>query len=287
MTQRRRIGLWSVPLILVMAVAVASVTDHAGGQTSAAGPPPQVAAHRGGALLWPENSLLAFRSAVALGVELLETDVHLTADGRPVILHDPTLDRTTTGTGPVHAARAPDLASLHLRARDGRVTDERIPDLGAVLDLVRSSRVDLLLEIKVDSDGRRYPGIEAAVIAAVKASDLLERTVVMAFEPETLARVRELESSARTLLLVGRGRTQRDRVGPEDVVARARALGALAIGLNHRLVDAASIDAARRAGLRIAAWTVNEPEDVHRMRALGVDILITDRPDLARQLLAR
>jgi glycerophosphoryl diester phosphodiesterase len=96
-----------------------------------------VAAHRGGAALWPENSLLAYRGALALGVDLLETDVHLTADGEVVVLHDPTLDRTTTGAGPVRDARRVDLAPLRLRARDGSATQEPIPTLGELLALLR------------------------------------------------------------------------------------------------------------------------------------------------------
>ena len=99
---------------------------------------PLVAAHRGGAALWPENSLLAFRNALALGVDCLESDVHLTADGELVILHDPTLDRTTTGTGPVAERRLADLTSVRLRARDGTVTDEPLPTLGQLLDVLGS-----------------------------------------------------------------------------------------------------------------------------------------------------
>ena len=104
---------------IVLAVAV----------SAAAGPGVQVAAHRGGALLWPENSLLAFRNALALGTDLLELDVHLTADGELVVIHDPTLERTSTGTGAVGGARLADLAGTRLRARDGAVTDEPVPTL--------------------------------------------------------------------------------------------------------------------------------------------------------------
>jgi glycerophosphoryl diester phosphodiesterase len=104
---------------------------------SAAGPP-SIAAHRGGAALWPENSLLAFRNALALGVDFLEADVHLTADGEPVIVHDPTLDRTTTATGPVAGRRLIDLAPVRLRAADGSPTNEPVPTLAQLLDLLAS-----------------------------------------------------------------------------------------------------------------------------------------------------
>jgi glycerophosphoryl diester phosphodiesterase len=83
-------------------------------------------AHRGGAALWPENSLLAFRSALALGVDALELDLHLTADGEVVVLHDPTLERTSTGRGAVRDARLADLASVRLKTREGAATVERV-----------------------------------------------------------------------------------------------------------------------------------------------------------------
>ena len=90
---------------------------------------PLIAAHRGGAALWPENSLLAFGNALGLGVDFVETDVHLTSDGEVVVLHDPKLDRTTTGTGAVAERRLADLASVRLRAADGTPTDEPMPTL--------------------------------------------------------------------------------------------------------------------------------------------------------------
>ncbi len=116
---------------------------------------PLVAAHRGGAALWPENSLLAFRNAEALGVDFVETDVHLTSDGEVVVLHDPKLDRTTTGVGAVAERRLADLASIRLRAADGTPTDEPVPTLAQLLDLLAPSRVKLLLGVKLDAAGRR------------------------------------------------------------------------------------------------------------------------------------
>ena len=85
-------------------------------QAAAAERGPLVAAHRGGAALWPENSLRAFRGALVLGVDFLETDLHLTADGEVVVVHDPTLERTTTGAGPVRDRTLADLGRVRLRA---------------------------------------------------------------------------------------------------------------------------------------------------------------------------
>ncbi|HEV8615697.1 MAG TPA: glycerophosphodiester phosphodiesterase family protein [Methylomirabilota bacterium] len=240
---------------------------------------PLVAAHRGGAALWPENSLLAFRNAVALGADFLETDVHLTADGEVVVLHDPTLERTTTGSGRVAALRLADLHGLRLKARDGTVTDEPIPTLASLLEVVVASSARLLLEIKVDADRARYPGIEEKVLALVQARGLRDRTVVMAFQTETLRRVRALDPTIRTSLLVGRAAG--DGV---TAVSVARAVGASDLGLDHRLVDSTVVDFARASRLTLAAWTVNTEADLRRVIDLGVAIVISDRPDLALKL---
>jgi glycerophosphoryl diester phosphodiesterase len=248
-------------------------------------PPARVAAHRGGAQLWPENSLGAFRRALALGVDYLETDVHLTADGRVVALHDATLDRTTTATGAVRKSTAASLATARLRDRVGAITDEAVPSLGDVLELLAPARAGLLLEIKLDERGVRYPRIEETIIGLLRARDLVARTIVMAFEPDTVTRVRELDATLRTVLLVGYPLAGRRHAAAG--VRRASALGAWGVGLHHRLLDADVAAAGRAAGLALAAWTVNEAADLRRIIGLGADIVISDRPDVALQELGR
>lgn len=246
---------------------------------------PLVAAHRGGAALWPENSLLAFKNALALGVDFLETDVHLTADGEVVILHDPTLDRTTTGTGPVADRRLADLAPLRLRAADRTPTDEPVPTLAQLLDLLAPSGARLLLEIKVDAARRPYAGIEDKVLALIRARRLTSRVFIMAFQPDTLRRVRALAPMIPTVLLVNRARMERE--GMAVVLAEARDVRATHLGIDHRAIDDAVVPAARAAGLTLGAWTVNTEPDIRRVVELGVDIVITDRPDIARRSTGR
>ena len=264
-------------LLLVLVAAVVSAGGLAAAQTAG----PLVAAHRGGALLWPENSLTAFRNALALGADFLETDVHLTRDGEVVILHDPTLERTTTGTGRLSEASLADLASLRLRARDGAVTADSIPTLAQMLDVLATSRARLLLEIKVGADRQRYGGIEEKVLALVRAHGVAERTVIMAFEGETVRRIRALEPSMRTALLVGQSRVQRERVPAREAVRWAQEVGASHLGIDHRVLDQGVVEAARAAGIVLATWTVNDEADLRRAMAARVDVIISDRPDLA------
>jgi len=276
-TRRHPIAVVGV-LLPALAIALAA---------SAGAPPTLVAAHRGGAALWPENSLLAFRSALALGVDALELDLHLTADGEVVVLHDPTLERTSTGRGAVRDATLADLASVRLKTPEGAATAERVPTLAQVLDLVAQSSSELLPEIKLDAHRQRYDGIEEKVLALIRARGLLARTTIQAFQGDTIRRLRELEPAARTMLLVGRGDVGRDRARPAEAVRRARELGATDLGMNHRLIDADVVAAARAAGIRLSAWTVNDENDIRRMIDLGVDLVMSDRPDLAKRLARR
>jgi glycerophosphoryl diester phosphodiesterase len=251
------------------------------------GPATLVAAHRGGAALWPENSLLAFREALALGVDVVELDLHLTADGEVVAIHDPTLDRTSTGRGRVRDQRLADVAAARLKARDGSISDERVPTFAQVLDVAAPTSVELAPEIKVDADRQRYAGIEEKVLTLLRARGLLARAMIQAFQPDTIRRVRELEPGVRTMLLVARGDVERDRARPAEAVGRARLLGATDLGMNHRLIDTEVIAAARAAGIRLAAWTVNEEADIQRMITVGVDMVMSDRPDLVKRLVGR
>jgi glycerophosphoryl diester phosphodiesterase len=232
--------------------------------------------------------MTAFRQALDLGVDLLETDVHLSADGEVVILHDPTLDRTTTGTGRVRAGRWADIAALRLRDRQGAPTADTVPALGQLLDLLAPSRTaGLLLEIKVDADRQRYPGIEEKVLALVQARGLGRRTTVMAFEAETVRRVRALDPSMRTAFLVGRSRMEREGVPAREAVGWAREMGATDLGIDHRILDAGVVEAGRAAGVAVGAWTVNEEADLRAVIRSGVALVTTDRPDLALRLLGR
>jgi glycerophosphoryl diester phosphodiesterase len=270
-------------LVALLALAMTGVVGSAIGQ----GRRPLVAAHRGGAALWPENSLTAFRNALALGVDLLEADVHLTADGTVVVLHDPLLDRTTTGAGAVRALTATEMARFRLRGADGQATDDPVPTLAQLLDLLKPSAAELLLEIKVDDRAHSYAGIEEKALALVRERQLGGRVMIMAFERETISRVRALDPGMRTVLLIGRGQVQRERVFPAEGVRWGVGLGTTAMGFNHRLIDADVVAACRKAGVRLAAWTPNTEPDIQRVIGLGVDIVISDRPDLARRLAGR
>src|SRR3990170_4855087 len=258
-----------------------------GGFTGARAVGTLLAAHRGGAQIWPENSLLAFRNAIALGADFLEFDVHLSKDGEGVVIHDPTLERTTTGTGAVSDRTLAELRTLRLKGRDGKTTEELVPTLDDVAQLAAPTPVRLLLEIKVDARGGRYPGIEEKGLAILDSHGMAARTILMAFQEETVRRIRTL----RPEVSVGGLCEKRDLAEMGSTVEREidglRKLGARFIGLHQELVTADVVRQAQQAGLLLGVWTVNDAPAMKRFIEMGVGILITDRPDAAKEMLGR
>ena len=262
------------------------------------------AAHRGGAALWPENSLRAFRQALALESDLVEFDVHQTADGALVVIHDPTLDRTTDTTGPVAARSVAEVGRARLKGPDGALTDERVPTLEDVLALVAPSRTGLLVEVKgpvagfgvryerrgrrsTAVPGARYEGLEARLVASLRRAGLLTRSTIMAFNPDVVTAIRALVPGQRTALLVAARHVRQAGARPENAVDWASAAGATDAGLQYTLVNDAVVKAARAAGLLLGVWTVNAEPAMRRLVELGVDVLTSDRPDVARRVLGR
>ena len=258
------------------------------GAVSAAAPDmiaPLFAAHRGGAALWPENSLLAFRNALALGADFLELDVHLSRDGEVMVIHDATLDRTTDGSGPVREHTAAELRALHLKDRGGAPTAEPVPTLDEVVALAAAGQRQMLLEIKTDDRKRRYPGIEEKVMAVLDRHRFTSFAIVMAFERETWRRVREIRPDARAGALYSARALPAAAIEPELQALRQAGIGF--VGLDQRLVTADVARQARLAGLTLGVWTVNERDAIERFIGQGVGVVITDRPDLAKAALGR
>ena len=266
--------------LLAVSAVVGSVTAAAQGMVA-----PLFAAHRGGALLWPENSLLAFRNALALGADFLELDVHLTRDGEVVVIHDATLERTTTGTDPVRERTLAELGAVRLKDRGGAVLEEGVPTLDQVVALAAAGKRQILLEIKTDERRRRYPQIEEKVFAVLDRHRFTPFTVVMAFEAATWRRLRQVRPDARVAALYSARMLPAAAVAAELEALREAGVGF--VGLDQALVNAEVAKQARLAGLTLGVWTVNEREAIARFIDQGVGVVITDRPDLARELLGR
>jgi glycerophosphoryl diester phosphodiesterase len=233
---------------------------------------PRIIAHRGASAYAPENTLAAFDLAIAQGADLIEFDVHLTADDQPVIIHDRTLERTTDGHG-----RVRDLSLRALKRLDaGRwhgpaFRGQRIQSVGEVLERYRG-RVGFAIELKADESP--YPGIEDRVVSLVEIYDVVADSLILSFERPILAAVGRRNPDLLRVLLV-------DRAGDAE-----RAPGGTGVGLAARLASTARVEAARTANRPVYVWTVNDESTIVRLVRLGVDGIITDVPDRARALLA-
>ncbi|MBS0523837.1 MAG: glycerophosphodiester phosphodiesterase, partial [Proteobacteria bacterium] len=156
--------------------------------------------HRGARNLWPENSLDGFERTRALGIEGVEFDVHVTFDGELVVIHDPTLERTTEGIGVVADCTAAELAETPLRDGGGA----GVPTLDQVLDVFAGSSIELHIEIKTDENSRPYPGLEQRLIDVIRTRKLEDMAILTSFRPRTLEIVRGIAPTQRVLASVNR-----------------------------------------------------------------------------------
>jgi glycerophosphoryl diester phosphodiesterase len=248
-------------------------------------------AHRGASASAPENTLDAFRLAVESGAGGLELDVHLTRDGHPVVIHDPTLDRTTNTSGAVAGLtldelREPD-AGYNFSPEGGnthpyRGLGLRIPTLAEVLR--EFPGVVLNIDMKADR-----PGIEAAVQELLREADAEGRALVVSSRRCAVRRFRRMSGGR---ISTGASRWE---IGVFLLFSNLRlerllipAYNALQVPLTYRglpLVTRRFVDAAHGRNVRVDAWTINEEGEMRRLLDLGVDVIMTDRPETLAELL--
>ncbi len=234
-----------------------------------------IAAHRGGASEAVENSRAAFLHAIALGADQVEFDVHRTADGRLVVVHDATLDRTTTGTGPVGARTLVELRGFRLR----ELPEETVPTFEEVLDILAPASIGLRIEIKPGPDLDRYEGIEAAVVELLRARGLLERSVITSFLLPILAAAGA--AGAPRLLWLVAPLVQAAIGGVRKIAELARGAGVGEVGLHIDRLDAATVAELRSLGLEVGAWAAHEDAQIGKALELGLAVFTTDRPTAA------
>lgn len=239
---------------------------------------PLIFAHRGASKVAPENTLPAFEAAVRLGADGVELDVQYSSDGGLMIFHNPTLDKTSNGTGRITAHTLDELRKLDAGSWLGpEFIGTRIPTLDEVLDLLKGKLL-INIELKAFSATSKQLGVD--VVQAVRNHGMAEQVVISSFNPFALRAARQAGPEIEGALLLSPdlpGWTRWDIIRKHS---RAQ-------GLHPELVmvDAAYMARARTLGLPVRVWTVNEEADMHRMGDLRVDAFITDLPDVALRVL--
>lgn len=232
------------------------------------GSTPVAVAHRGYSNAAPENTLAAIAAAIAVGVAYIEIDTHATRDGVPVIMHDATVDRTSDGSGAVAELTAAEVTALDAGSWfSPAFAGQRVPTLGAVLDLIRGSGSRLLMEVKLGQSRDQV----AAMLAEIETRSMADEVVVQSFDEQVLRTARELGFDRPLGLL---------RSWPDDdPVTAAKAVDAAAYNPREQAVlDRPDLVASLHdAGIAIMPWTVNDPASWRALAELGVDGIITDR----------
>lgn len=237
-------------------------------------PIPTIFAHRGASAYAPENTLAAFTLALEQGAPAIEFDVKLSADRQVIAMHDATLDRTTNGTGKVCDLSLAALRELDAGGwKDARYAGERIPTLEEIFQAVGGR---LFMNIELTNYSTPFDGLVDEVAALVRRHSMEKRVLFSSFFPTNLIRARQLLPNVPCGQLALPGRAG----GWQRFSSRLMRLEA-----EHPYtedVTAQGIARAHARGRRVHVWTVNDPDDMRRLRTLGVDGIFTDDPPLAQ-----
>jgi glycerophosphoryl diester phosphodiesterase len=241
-------------------------------------------AHRGSRILWPENTAEAFQGAADLGYRYIETDVRITRDGVVVVFHDEKLERTTNGAGPVDRWSLQDLKRLDnawwfddCNDYPLRGTGVEIRSLDEVFEMWPNIHFNIDL---------KAPQMEWAVADVIKRHRRENSTLIGSFFDHRIAKFRRITRGAIAVSAgpsAAAGMWAASRVGG----TLRRPVAAYQLPFNYKALplDRKYIDAIHRSGAQVHAWTVNEAADMHRMLDLGVDGIVSDRPDVLNDVL--
>ncbi len=238
---------------------------------------PLVFGHRGASAYAPENTLPAFQRAAELNAHGVELDVQLTSDGVPVVIHNFTVEKTTNGSGAVAEMTLDQLKSLDAGAWfDPEFAGTRIPTLPEVFDAVGN---DLYINVELKTESVESDGLEEAVATSIRTHQMGERVLISSFNPLALIRFRKIAPEIPLGFLYS----------PDTLGFLAEGIAEFTYDAIHpqfAMIDEHHIRQAREANYYINTWTVNNPEKAVELLNLGVDLFISDKPDVILRALA-
>ena len=238
---------------------------------------PLIIGHRGASAVAPENTMAAFREAIAAGCDGIEFDVRLTRDGIPVTIHDNTL-RRTAGL----PARVADLTWAEIKQIDvgtwftrgeKSFTNETVPSLEELLTLFETNDLLIVLEMKCESR-REHPPLAEACCRLVNEHLLKERVIVECFDLTALPIVKIIDPEIKTAALFEPSFSLSD----QRIVDETMEVGSSVLAPHHRLARQSLVEKAKLAGLQVAVWTVDDTAWIAHARSIGVNALITNDP---------
>jgi len=234
----------------------------------------RIIAHRGFSSAAPENTLAAFREAIAVGADYFELDVHQSRDGRLIVIHDATVNRVASGgeQGKVADMSLRELRKIRVgypRRFEDNFPRERIPTLRRALRVAKG-KISVCVEIKVE-------GIEEATMKTIRRLNMEDEVIIFSFHYSVLEKFRELDADIPLLYLRS--------VVDSTFIADAAAIRASAIGAGRPTkITAELLQTVHAKGMELWQWTINDPADMQHLLEVGADGIITDYPDVALEL---
>jgi glycerophosphoryl diester phosphodiesterase len=241
---------------------------------------PIIFGHRGACAHAPENTLASFRLAVEEGADFIELDAKLSKDQQVMVIHDPTVDRTTNGKGKVNELTLTDLKTLDAGSHfDSKFAGEKLPTLDEVFKAVGKQ---IYVNVELTNYSSKNDALIPLVAEVVKANQMEDRVIFSSFLPKNLAEMRKLIPQAPMAILCLSG------------LAGLLSRSFLCLGVSPKIVhpyladtSAALVKREHKRGRRVHVWTVNEETDMERLLKMGVDGIFTDDPGKANKILTR
>ncbi|MFJ8527801.1 glycerophosphodiester phosphodiesterase [Bacillus sp. NPDC094106] len=233
-------------------------------------------AHRGAAGTYPENTMISFEAAESFQADGIELDVQLTKDGKIVVIHDETVNRTTNGKGEVRNYLYEDLRKLDASYKFGeKVGFCHIPLLKEVLEWLQSNQ--LLLNIELKNNKIPYRGLEEEVITLVRKFNLEERVIFSSFNHYSMKKCHMMAPDIQTAILY--------REGLHSPWAYAQKMGATGVHPNYRYLQDAIAELTMECGVDVRPYTINDETVIRKYFDMNISAIITDYPETARALL--
>lgn len=240
-----------------------------------------VIAHRGACKVAPQNTIPAFQKAIEMGADGFENDVHLTKDGFIVICHNYEIDETSNGTGAILDYTLEELRQFDFGSYfSEEFAETKIPTIEEFLDLCGGLNV---VNIEIKTPKQKGTDIVRKTIAKVKEFGLFDKLIISCFDKDVLIECKEVDQNVRTGILYSTDSPYTEIY--DDPVAFAKKIGADAIHPLGILVDEDYIIDCHKAGLIVNPWTIDKPYAIERLRDWGSDGVITNYPDLAREII--
>ncbi|CAM3694574.1 glycerophosphodiester phosphodiesterase [Aeromicrobium ponti] len=231
----------------------------------------KIFAHRGMSGHYPENTMAAFQAALEAGAAGIELDVQMAKDGKLVVIHDETVDRTTNGSGYIKDMTYAEIVQLDAGGWFAAANaGETIPELDTVFQWAVRDGNELLINVELKNDLIEYPGLEEKVIELVQRYGMEERVILSSFNEESMRRVRKLHPTLQTGYLI---------TGvPEDTLVVAKRIGVNSIHCEEAFALSELGREAKEAGFPLRVYTVNDETRSDFLTKAGVEVIMTDFP---------